>query len=95
MGGPNTLVRVGLTDHVTGYPTMPMPKTMTPAMMRRLLGGRFPNTGFSWDMVYEFRWESDCPGSKTGTWEPYNEFNEILPASGFAIKVTPTPSPWD
>ena len=68
--------RVGLTDHVTGYPKQDMPDRMSPAMMRRLLGGKFPNTGFSWDMVYEFRLEG-------GTWEPYNCFDEILPANGF------------
>jgi len=81
-------MRVGLTDHVTGYPMRPMPKTMTPEMMRRLLGGKFPNTGFSWDSVYEFRFEGEA-------WEPYNEFDEILPATGFEVKVTLLPSPWD
>ena len=58
----------------------PMPKTMSPAMMKRLLGGRFPNTGFSWDSVKYFKYENK-------TWQPYNAFDEILPAVGFRIKV--------
>ena len=77
--------RVGLTDHVTGYPEKLMPKTMSVEMMRRLLGGQFPNTGFSWNLVFEFRLESN------GVWEPYNEFGEILPANGFRIKAKAEP----
>ncbi len=80
--------RVGLSDHVTGYPEKPMPAVMTPEMMRRLLGGKFPDTGFSWDCVYEFRYEPDEVG---GTWEPYNQFGEILPGNGFKVTAEMQP----
>lgn len=59
----------------------PMPNTISPALMKRLLGGRFPKTGFSWDCVKYFKCEKD------GSWQPYNGFNEILPAVGFRIKA--------
>lgn len=58
-----------------------MPDRMSPEMMRRLLGGSFPDNGFSWDCVHHFKLEDD------GTWEPYNSFGEILPAPGFKIKA--------
>jgi hypothetical protein len=77
---------VNLTEHVTGYAQQPMPKTMPPEMMRRLLGGKFPDTGFNWSMVYEFRFIG-----KEGTWEPYNEFGEMLPANGFRIEAKKEP----
>ena len=55
---------------------------MSRELMRALLGGSFPDTGFDWDLVKEFRLED-------GVWEPYDGW-EILPADGFVIKVTPT-----
>jgi len=57
-----------------------LPVTMSPEMMKRLLGGSFPDTGFAWEAVEEFRLEN-------GVWEPYNGFGEILPANGFRINV--------
>ena len=67
-----------------GHPQRPMPRIMIPEMMKRLLGGRFPNTGFSWDIVHHFKLE--C-----GVWEPCDESGEILPAIGFRVKVTCVP----
>jgi len=57
-----------------------MPTTMSVPMMARLLNGKFPNNGFSWDSVSYFKYED-------GTWQPYNEYGEILPTCGFTIKV--------
>ena len=72
---------VQLAGFATGYYQFPPSKTMRPEMMRRLLGGKFPDTGFSWDCVYEFRYED-------GAWHPYDEFGEILPAVSFEAKAT-------
>lgn len=54
---------------------------MAPEMMRLILGGEFPNTGFSWKCVSYFKLEED------GTWQPYNGMGEILPAHGFKVKA--------
>ena len=57
-----------------------LPKRMSPEMMRRLLGGKYPVIGFSWDCVAYFKYELN-------SWQPYNGFDEILPAPGFVIKA--------
>ena len=68
-----------------GYMELPMPDAMPPEMMRRLLGGKFPDTGFNWSMVHHFRFEDGA--WEPYNWEPYNCFGEILPACGFRISV--------
>jgi len=79
--GNITTVRLG--EDFTGYYQRYMPDFMAPEMMRKLLGGKFPDTGFSWEYVKYFKYEE-------GIWEPYDGFNEILPATGFIINVEAT-----
>ena len=74
------LAIVNLSEEFTGYHQRELPEIMVPEMMRKLLGGEFPDTGFSWECVTFFKYED-------GVWEPYNSFDEILPAAGFVIKV--------
>ena len=77
----NSLKVVHLNSEVTGlYPQAKMPTIMPPEMMKRLLGGKWPKTGFAWECVQYFKFEQ-------GTWQPYNGMNEILPAAGFTIKA--------
>ena len=79
----NTVSIINLNDMFmgTGSDRSPMPKWMSVPMMRRLLGGKFPDAnGFAWDMVAYFKFED-------GHWEPYNSFDEILPAPGFRLKA--------
>lgn len=74
------LQRVDMHPWATGYPRRDLPDTMAPEMMRLLLGGKFPDTGFGWDSVEYFKLEE-------GVWEPYGGFDEILPGAGFKISV--------
>jgi len=78
---------VQLTGDFTGWRRGPLPTIMSPEMMLQLLGGSFPDTGFSWDMVAEFRLEN-------GVWEPYSGIGEILPACGFRITANPEEFPY-
>lgn len=50
-----------------------------PELVKELLGGQFPySEGFAWECVSHFRLEY-------GILEPYNSFDEILPAPGIII----------
>ena len=61
-----------------------MPYRMDPSLMKRLLGGKFPENGFHWDSsVAYFKLEDD------DIWEPYGHYDDILPTTGFKIKVKP------
>lgn len=51
---------------------------IAPPLMKVLIGGEFPDTGFSWGEVCYFQLVD-------GVWEPYSGFGEILPADGFVI----------
>ena len=62
-------------------PLQQLPKRITPSFMCMLLGGVFPDNGFTWNSVSYFQLEDD------GVWEPYNAFDEILPTNGFMIEV--------
>ena len=75
---------VNFSEDFTGYYQRDMPDKMAPEIMRKLLGGKFPDTGFSWEYVKYFKYEG-------GIWEPYDGFNEILPAAGFRISVEVIP----
>ena len=77
----NDIVIMRLDEDFVGYYQRDMPNIMAPEMMRRLLGGKFPDTGFSWEFVKYFNHHGE------GFWEPYNGFDEILPAAGFVIRV--------
>ena len=53
---------------------------MPPRTMKLLLGGKWPKTtGFNYNSVREFRFES-------GVWQPYGPYGEILP--GPALEIT-------
>ncbi len=56
---------------------------MDPNLMKRLLGGKFPEDGFGWNSVAYFKLEDN------DIWEPYGHYDNILPATGFKIKVKP------
>ncbi len=79
--GKQALQLIQMSEHVTGYQSDPMPLCMPPALMKRLLGGCFPDIGFHWPAVAYFKQEDD------GVWEPYNGCHELLPAPGFRITV--------
>ena len=74
------IIAVNLDEQRSGYPQRDMPDIMAPGMMRKLLGGKFPDTGFAWEYVKYFKYEE-------GIWEPYNCYDEILPAPGFIVEV--------
>ncbi len=74
------IARINLSETWTGYHQKELPNIMAPEMRRRLIGGEFPDTGFSWEFVNYFKYED-------GAWEPYDGFDEILPAVGFIIKA--------
>ena len=74
------LQRVNLNELFTGYELRDPPDRMPPEIMRALLGGEFPDTGFGWESVLYFKLED-------GVWEPYDGFDEILPGAGFRISV--------